>query len=53
MNISKNILTIVFVLSTTTLLFGQREFNKDKIKSLKVAYITERSPGLLADLQCA
>ena len=42
MNISKNILTIVFVMSTTTLLFGQREFNKDKIKSLKVAYITER-----------
>jgi hypothetical protein len=42
MNINKNILTIVALLSTTALLFGQRQFGRDKIKSLKVAYITER-----------
>ena len=42
MNINKNILTIILLLSTTFLVFGQRKFDKDKIKSLKVAYITER-----------
>ena len=42
MNISKNILVVVFLLATTTLLFGQRRPDKEKIKALKVAYITEQ-----------
>jgi Skp family chaperone for outer membrane proteins len=51
MNISKNILTIVLLLSTTAFLFGQRKFDKDKIKSLKVAYITERLDLTSAEAQ--
>lgn len=42
MNINKNILIVLFLLFTTTLMFGQRRPDKEKIKSLKVAYITER-----------
>ena len=42
MNISKNILVVVFLLATTTLLFGQRRPDKEKIKALKGAYITEQ-----------
>ena len=42
MNINKNILIVLFLLFSTTLMFGQRRPDKEKIKSLKVAYITER-----------
>jgi len=42
MNINKNILVVLFLLFSTTLMFGQRRPDKEKIKSLKVAYITER-----------
>ncbi|MBT8297047.1 MAG: hypothetical protein HKP42_07465 [Maribacter sp.] len=42
MNINKNILIVLFLLFTTTLMFGQRRPDKEKIKSLKVAYITEQ-----------
>ena len=42
MNINKNILIVLFLLFTTTLMFGQRRPDKEKIKSLKIAYITER-----------
>ncbi len=42
MNINKNILVVLFLLFTTTLMFGQRRPDKEKIKSLKIAYITER-----------
>lgn len=42
MNINNNILVVVFLLSTTTFLFGQHRPDKEKIKALKVAYITER-----------
>lgn len=42
MNINKNIRLVLFLLFTTTLMFGQRRPDKEKIKSLKVAYITER-----------
>ena len=42
MNINKNILVVLFLLFSTTLMYGQRRPDKGKIKSLKVAYITER-----------
>ena len=42
MNINKNILIVLFLLFSTTLMFGQRRPDKEKIKSLKIAYITER-----------
>lgn len=42
MNINKNILIVLFLLFSTTLMFGQRRPDKEKIKSLKVAYITEQ-----------
>lgn len=42
MNINKNIPIVLFLLFSTTLMFGQRKPDKEKIKSLKVAYITER-----------
>ena len=42
MIINKNILVVLFLLFSTTLMFGQRRPDKEKIKSLKVAYITER-----------
>jgi len=42
MNINKNLLVVLFLLFSTTLIFGQRRPDKEKIKSLKVAYITER-----------
>ncbi len=42
MNINKNILVVLFLLFSTTLMYGQRRPDKEKIKSLKVAYITER-----------
>ncbi len=42
MNINKNILVVLLLLFSTTLMFGQRRPDKEKIKSLKVAYITER-----------
>ena len=42
MSINKNILIVLFLLFSTTLMFGQRRPDKEKIKSLKVAYITER-----------
>jgi len=42
MNINKNILIVWFLLFSTTLMFGQRRPDKEKIKSLKIAYITER-----------
>ena len=42
MNINKNILVLLFLLFSTTLMYGQRRPDKGKIKSLKVAYITER-----------
>ena len=42
MNINRNILVLLFLLLTTSLMYGQRRPDKEKIKSLKVAYITER-----------
>ena len=42
MNTNKGIITLVLVLFVSTLTFGQRRPDKEKIKSLKVAYITER-----------
>jgi len=42
MNINKNIPIVLFLLFSTSLMFGQRRPDKEKIKSLKVAYITER-----------
>jgi len=42
MNTNKSIFTLILVLFVTTISFGQRRPDKEKIKSLKVAYITEQ-----------
>ena len=42
MNINRNILVVLFLLVSTTIMYGQRRPDKEKIKSLKIAYITER-----------
>lgn len=42
MNINRNIRVVMLLLLTTTIMYGQRKPDKEKIKSLKIAYITER-----------
>jgi hypothetical protein len=42
MNINKNLLIVALFLFATTITYGQRRPDREKIKSLKVAYITER-----------
>ncbi len=42
MNIKKRIIIVALLLFATALTYGQRRPDKEKIKSLKVAYITER-----------
>lgn len=39
---NKNIAIVIFLLFATTLVFGQRKPNRGKIRTLKVAYLTER-----------
>mgnify|MGYP003543622097 CR=1 FL=1 len=41
MNRTKRIVTIAIFLLGTLTFYGQNKFDKDKIKALKVAYITE------------
>ncbi|MCG2461000.1 hypothetical protein K8352_09595 [Flavobacteriaceae bacterium F89] len=41
MNKTKRIVTIAIFLLGTLTFYGQNKFNKDKIKALKVAYITD------------
>ena len=42
MNNYKNIAIVMLMLFTTTFIFGQRKPDKSKIRTLKVAYLTEQ-----------
>lgn len=51
MSTNKKITTLLLLLFTVTLTFGQRKPDREKIKSLKVAYITERLDLTSAEAQ--
>lgn len=51
MKINKNILAVVFLLINTAYMFAQHKPDREKIKTLKVAYITEQLDLTTAEAQ--